>query len=43
MTSDIFPDALKIAQVSPIFKLGDPENINNYRPISVDYLKYKSE
>ena len=30
-----FPDTLKIACVTPIFKAGDKEEINNYRPISV--------
>jgi len=30
-----FPDLLKIAKVSPIFKAGDKSNISNYRPISV--------
>ena len=31
----VFPDALKIARVTPLFKGGDPSNISNYRPISV--------
>ena len=31
----VFPDALKIARVTPIYKGGDPINISNYRPISV--------
>ena len=31
----VFPDALKIARVTPLFKGGDPSNIINYRPISV--------
>ena len=30
-----FPDVLKIARVTPIYKSGDKDNINNYRPISV--------
>ena len=30
-----FPNKLKIAKVTPLFKLGDAENIINYRPISV--------
>ncbi|XP_065652985.1 uncharacterized protein LOC136080294 [Hydra vulgaris] len=30
-----FPDKLKIAKVTPIFKTGDRTNITNYRPISV--------
>ena len=31
----IFPDQLKIAKVITLFKKGDPEQINNYRPISM--------
>jgi hypothetical protein len=31
----IFPDHLKIAKVTPIFKEGDATNLTNYRPISV--------
>ena len=31
----IFPDAFKIAQVIPLFKGGDKEDANNYRPISL--------
>ena len=30
-----FPDELKIARITPIFKSGDRENVSNYRPISV--------
>jgi len=30
-----FPDELKLARVSPIFKAGDPMEIKNYRPISI--------
>lgn len=29
-----YPDYLKIAKVIPVFKAGDPEDCNNYRPIS---------
>ena len=31
----IFPDKLKVARVTPIFKSGDESLVNNYRPISV--------
>ena len=31
----IFPDDLKIAKVTPIYKAGNSSNISNYRPISV--------
>ena len=34
-SSKIFPDSLKEARVTPIFKEGDKCKINNYRPISV--------
>ena len=29
------PNQLKLAKVIPIFKAGDPENVDNYRPISL--------
>lgn len=31
----IFPDLLKIADVQPVYKKGDPENIENYRPVAI--------
>ena len=31
----IFPDHLKLARVTPIFKSGDSQSVSNYRPISV--------
>ena len=31
----IFPDSLKIAKLTPIFKFGDKDNVGNYCPISI--------
>ena len=31
----IFPEPLKIAKITPIFKKGSPYIVNNYRPISI--------
>ena len=33
--SGIFPDMLKIANVTPIYKKYDKKQVTNYRPISV--------
>ena len=33
--TEIFPDALKLARIIPIFKKGDLLQCNNYRPISL--------
>lgn len=33
--SGIFPQELKISKITPIYKSGQKENMNNYRPISV--------
>ena len=33
--SDVFPNLLKISRVTPIFKSEDPNNLSNYRPISL--------
>ena len=35
MNQGIFPDKLKIACVTPIFKKGDKSDKMNYRPVSV--------
>ena len=32
---DVFPDVLKIARVTPIYKSGDSSDVGNYIPISV--------
>ena len=34
LSEGIFPDELKLANVIPIFKSGDHETFNNYRPVS---------
>ena len=31
----VFPNKLKIARVSPVYKAGDSSGLTNYRPISV--------
>ena len=33
--SGVFPDCLKVARVTPIFKSGDENSCDNYRPISI--------
>ena len=35
LENGILPEKLKIAEVTPLSKNGDPENITNYRPKSV--------
>ena len=35
LLSKIFPDDLKTGKVAPVFKSGDCDNLNNYRPITV--------
>ena len=34
MDEGLFPDLLKIGQISPIFKKGNPQLFDNYRPVS---------
>lgn len=34
-STGVFPDALKLARVTPVFKAGDRELVSNYRPISI--------
>ena len=35
LTSGMFPDILKRAEICPIFKKGNSMNIWNYRPVSI--------
>ena len=35
LTQGVFPDKLKIAKITPIFKAGEKNEVSNYRPISV--------
>ena len=35
LKNGVFPETLKVAKVTPIFKSGEEELVNNYRPISV--------
>ena len=35
MSTGIFPNALKIAKVRPLYKKGEQSSLNNYRPISL--------
>jgi hypothetical protein len=39
--SGIFPDQMKTAKIKPLFKKGDKQNMQNYRPISVLSVFYK--
>ena len=34
-SSGFFPDKWKVAKILPLFKGGDRENVNNYRPVSL--------
>ena len=35
IASEIFPDSLKHAKITPVFKTEDKYMVNNYRPIPV--------
>jgi Notch-like protein len=35
LLTGVFPDRLKYATLRPLFKKGDKDNINHYRPISI--------
>ena len=35
LTAKCYPDSLKFAKVAPVYKGGDKDNLDNYRPISV--------
>ena len=35
LSTDVFPESLKIAKVIPVFKADDPTLFSNYRPISI--------
>ena len=35
MNQGIFPEELKLGKVTPVFKKGDKQNFENYRPISI--------
>ena len=35
LTTSIFPDCMKIARVTPVYKKGDKSKCTNYRPISI--------
>ena len=38
LISGKFPDDWRFAKVTPLFKQGEPSDLNDYRPISVIYV-----
>jgi hypothetical protein len=42
INTGVFPDSLKVAQVTPIHKKYDPLNKSNYMPVSVLPIFFKS-
>ena len=41
LTEGVFPDELKLANVLPLFKSGDPFLFNNFRPVSLLCVLWK--
>ena len=35
MASGIFPDALKVSKIIPLYKKDDESNLSNYKPITL--------
>ena len=35
LQNGVFPEFLKIARITPIYKAGDKKHVNNYRPVSI--------
>ena len=34
MANGTFPELLKVGQITPVFKKGNPQLLDNYRPVS---------
>lgn len=41
LDNSIFPECLKIAKVTPLFKSGDKTDMNNYRPVAISPIDSK--